>query len=51
MNKEEEVTVVANDITGRNKCPIWKRITALMQAVPFQVDENADIVSPPCINS
>jgi hypothetical protein len=31
-------TVDASDITGRNACPIWLRISALMQAIPFEAD-------------
>lgn len=31
-------TVGADDLTGRNACPIWLRITALMQATPFEAE-------------
>lgn len=31
-------TSAADDITGKNACPIWLRITAMMQAVPFEAD-------------
>jgi hypothetical protein len=31
-------TSAADDITGKNACPIWLRITAMMQAAPFEAD-------------
>lgn len=35
----ENATVAADDITGRNACPIWLRVTAMMQAIPFEADK------------
>lgn len=30
-----DITVAADDITGRNPCPLWKRINALQLATPI----------------
>jgi len=35
-------TSAADDITGKNACPIWLRITAMMQAAPFEADPMED---------
>jgi hypothetical protein len=31
-------TIAADDITGRNCCPVWKRLTALSLLHPFHTN-------------
>lgn len=48
------MTEAVDDISGRNNCPLYKRITALQKAIPFRLGVNhdkptdyTDLVSPP----
>jgi hypothetical protein len=44
-------TVGADDLTGRNACPIWLRITALMQAIPFESDTPSEVAAKERVKS